>query len=255
MSTQTRTWMTGWMARSLMGAIVAVAMTSAARADTVFATADPDGGFFGYIGFDIFPEQSVAARFTPASAHTLDRVSIWFMSNDFDGTTPQAVTVTLRTDVNPGGQYTSAPSGVVLETWTLNVPVVGWTPALIELNSGEHPALAAGQKYWVVAESAVPAGSNPIWVWSSVGNEFTATTQGGAWQSGSGAAIGIRVLGTPTTPPCTPDFNHSGGLEVQDIFDFLAAWFAGNPNADFNHANGLGVQDIFDFLGAWFAGC
>ena len=45
------------------------------------------------------------------------------------------------------------------------------------------------------------------------------------------------------------------GLNVQDIFDFLTAWFAGMPAADFNHVNGLSVQDIFDFLGAWFAGC
>jgi hypothetical protein len=35
--------------------------------------------------------------------------------------------------------------------------------------------------------------------------------------------------------PCSPaaacpaDFNHSGGLTVQDIFDYLAAWFAGCP--------------------------
>jgi hypothetical protein len=41
---------------------------------------------------------------------------------------------------------------------------------------------------------------------------------------------------------------------VQDIFDFLNAWFAGNANADFN-GGGLAVQDIFDFLNAWFSGC
>jgi hypothetical protein len=28
---------------------------------------------------------------------------------------------------------------------------------------------------------------------------------------------------------CPADFNHAGGLTVQDIFDFLAAWFAGCP--------------------------
>jgi hypothetical protein len=54
--------------------------------------------------------------------------------------------------------------------------------------------------------------------------------------------------------PCVPDFNMSGGLEVQDIFDYLNAWFAGDPRADFN-GGGLAVQDIFDFLNAWFAGC
>jgi hypothetical protein len=55
--------------------------------------------------------------------------------------------------------------------------------------------------------------------------------------------------------PCPADFNRTGGITVQDIFDFLAAYFAGDPRADFNQAGGLSVQDIFDFLAAYFAGC
>ena len=55
--------------------------------------------------------------------------------------------------------------------------------------------------------------------------------------------------------PCHADFNGVGGVNVQDIFDFLAAWFAGLPAADFNGLNGITVQDIFDFLGAWFGPC
>jgi hypothetical protein len=54
---------------------------------------------------------------------------------------------------------------------------------------------------------------------------------------------------------CAADFDHSGGLAVQDIFSFLNAWFAAGPGADFNQTGGLTVQDIFDFLNAWFAGC
>jgi hypothetical protein len=46
-----------------------------------------------------------------------------------------------------------------------------------------------------------------------------------------------------------------GGLSVQDIFDFLAAFFAGEFNADFNHSMTITVQDIFDFLAAYFVGC
>ena len=62
------------------------------------------------------------------------------------------------------------------------------------------------------------------------------------------------MVGNPTTC-CKANFNQTGGITVQDIFDFLAAWFAGDPRANFNGVNGLTVQDIFDFLGAWFAGC
>jgi hypothetical protein len=48
------------------------------------------------------------------------------------------------------------------------------------------------------------------------------------------------------------DWNCSGSLEVQDIFDFLNDWFAGG--GDFNANGSVAVQDIFDFLNAWFAG-
>jgi hypothetical protein len=82
---------------------------------------------------------------------------------------------------------------------------------------------------------------------------------------GAGLIVRYRPLGgtRATVPssmwtratPCAPDFNGIGGVTVQDIFDFLGAWFAGNPRADFNGANGINVQDIFDFLAAWFTGC
>ncbi|HMN39256.1 MAG TPA: GC-type dockerin domain-anchored protein [Phycisphaerales bacterium] len=60
---------------------------------------------------------------------------------------------------------------------------------------------------------------------------------------------------------CPGDFNASGTLSVQDIFDFINAWLASpvpgqivNP-ADFNEDGEISVQDIFDFLNGWFAGC
>ncbi len=65
----------------------------------------------------------------------------------------------------------------------------------------------------------------------------------------------IRGLPASVFHPCRADFNNAGGLEVQDIFDFINAWLAGDLRADFNLADGIGVQDIFDFLNAWLAGC
>ena len=57
-------------------------------------------------------------------------------------------------------------------------------------------------------------------------------------------------------PPCIGDFNDDGVVcTLQDIFDFLAAWFANDPAADINQSNCVEPQDIFDFLAAWFAGC
>ena len=56
-------------------------------------------------------------------------------------------------------------------------------------------------------------------------------------------------------PRCAADFNNSGGVTAQDIFDFLAAWFTANAAADFNHSGAVTAQDLFDFLAAWFIGC
>jgi hypothetical protein len=59
-----------------------------------------------------------------------------------------------------------------------------------------------------------------------------------------------------TAPCCKADYNHSGSITVQDIFDFLSGYFSGNALADINSVGGVTVQDIFDYLSAYFAaGC
>lgn len=69
---------------------------------------------------------------------------------------------------------------------------------------------------------------------------------------GSGSVC--NVSGNFMTPCCFADFNQAGGVTVQDVFDFLKAYFSGNALADIN-GGGVGVQDIFDFLSVYFRGC
>jgi hypothetical protein len=54
---------------------------------------------------------------------------------------------------------------------------------------------------------------------------------------------------------CPADYNNNGIVSVQDIFDYLADFFAGSFNTDFNNNMFISVQDLFDFLAAYFAGC
>lgn len=72
------------------------------------------------------------------------------------------------------------------------------------------------------------------------------------------AVTNCNPTASATFPCCYSDFNHNNTIEVQDIFDYLNAWFAGSP---YTRIGGDGVlptrvQDIFDFLNLWFnQGC
>lgn len=65
----------------------------------------------------------------------------------------------------------------------------------------------------------------------------------------------IADMGASERPVCSADFNGVDLVTVQDIFDYLAAWFAGSARADFNGSGNVSVQDLFDFLSEWFQGC
>lgn len=54
---------------------------------------------------------------------------------------------------------------------------------------------------------------------------------------------------------CRADINNSQNLTVQDIFEYLAAYFAQAPLADINDSGEVTVQDLFEFLAAYFTGC
>jgi hypothetical protein len=71
-------------------------------------------------------------------------------------------------------------------------------------------------------------------------------TQGVPDPAAKPASLSLTVcVGRPA------DWNCSGTVEVQDIFDMLNDWFAGR--GDFNADGVQSVGDIFDFLNAWFA--
>lgn len=62
------------------------------------------------------------------------------------------------------------------------------------------------------------------------------------------AASTINAPGTRLRCEC--DWNQSGAVTVQDIFDFLNSYFT--SNGDFNGDGGTTVQDVFDFLACFF---
>jgi hypothetical protein len=90
------------------------------------------------------------------------------------------------------------------------------------------------------------------WVLSSA----TGVSNDGRTVAGFGLHNGLGEAWVATLPArCPGDFNGSGAVSVQDIFDFLAAYFSNDPDADVNASGSITVQDIFDFLAAYFTPC
>lgn len=91
---------------------------------------------------------------------------------------------------------------------------------------------------WVLFQAEAVSGDGRVIV--GIGENPTGQTE--AWRAVLPAA-------------CLADFNGVGGVTIQDVFDFLVAYFAGAPAADINGRDGVTVQDVFDYLVAYFAGC
>ena len=156
------------------------------------------------------------------------------------GGAPSSLRLVFSDDVN------AAPANFAVTRGTASVPfTLTNSGGIVTLSFGAP--LSAGTYSVAISDSVTSVLSS-----QGLDGEITGT----ALPSGNGSPGGIAGFSfTITTPPCRADFNGANGVSVQDIFDFLAAWFNNSPSADFNGVNGVTVQDIFDFLGAWFAGC
>jgi hypothetical protein len=68
---------------------------------------------------------------------------------------------------------------------------------------------------------------------------------------------GGGVLGGGSRPagPCGDDFNNSGRVSPQDLYDFISAWYAQVAAADFNGSGVVDVQDIYDYVEVLLNGC
>jgi hypothetical protein len=85
-------------------------------------------------------------------------------------------------------------------------------------------------------------------------NPAGCTALGGQWR-GFGTACASPPFSANLTTCCYANFNGTGGISVQDIFDFLTAYFGNNLSADCDGNNVLTVNDLFCFLAAYFSGC
>lgn len=64
---------------------------------------------------------------------------------------------------------------------------------------------------------------------------------------------GSGILSISRVGACACDFDRNGILRVDDVFTFLAAWFAREPRADFDGDGSFTINDLFACLQCFFA--
>ncbi len=130
------------------------------------------------------------------------------------------------------------------------------TPGLAPNGQGAHVTATVGdsvQHRWLNAGSNFLSQSE-LSVHFGLASATTLTELRVRWPDGrTHAWSNVAPNQTIRLSSCPGDFNNDGSAGVQDLFDFLAAYFAGQ--ADFNLSGATSLQDIFDFLAWWFAGC
>jgi hypothetical protein len=89
------------------------------------------------------------------------------------------------------------------------------------------------------------------------GHVCTTTIASGCTATGFSFKGAGSACGTAANPIacCYANFNHVDGVTVQDLMDYLNAWFAGNIAADTDGNGTLSVSDLTQFVNVWTAGC
>lgn len=116
--------------------------------------------------------------------------------------------------------------------------------------------LMPGASFSVCSPNPCPQPAGRCCRGATCATNVAATACTGANTQFAPAQTNCNLPGNNLAPCCFADFNKQSGITVQDIFDFLAAWFIGDPIANLTN-NGAGVptvQSVFDFLTAWFTG-
>jgi hypothetical protein len=152
-------------------------------------------------------------------------------------------------------------------------PVVGcvWPYAFAQFDDGSGPALYAAGSFGYGGRYSSSPGMVARWdgaQWARLGTGLSGEAYalaaiddpagsslvvGGGFQiaAGHSSECIARWLACPRT--CPADWNHSGSLNSQDLFDFLSDFFAGH--ADFNGDAATTSADFFAFLAAFLNGC
>lgn len=203
---------------------------------------------FGGVDVDAASGRLYGLSDSPTGAAGLYEIDNTGMSTTFIAAYPAGETDIDGLAVHNGRAYfvTDGPSTTQASFYVYDVATAS--------QIGTLPSPFTGSGTFSAAAYIAPSSSNGA---CCAGATCSATPESactGPNQRFVGGGTTCNAPGNFITPCCTADFNQVGGITVQDIFDFLGAYFTNGAAADIN-GGGVGVQDIFDYLTVYFRGC
>lgn len=196
-----------------------------------------------------------------ACASFLDPLDIWFRF-----TAPSAGEFTFDTLGSSFDTTLAAYQTCVSGLITCNDDEPGgntWSQMAIPLAAGESALIRlaglagdVGTYTIYVENTSTPTGGTCCWGATCFVDLTGGTDCIGTFRQFIPSVVQCNPPANTASPCCKADFNKTGGITVQDVFDFLGAWFGGSRAADLtgNGSQTPTVQSVFDFIGAWFAG-
>ncbi len=178
------------------------------------------------------------------------------VSNIYEGLTPTYTMENGNTNTSINDPCAMNGSLLLNQFITLAAPIPGVGSTLTLTFSASNDG--GGEVFLfdnIVVRGTPAAGATGACCSGTTCSVVASTACTGANTSYKGDGTVCNAPGNNTTPCCKADYNQSGSVTVQDIFDFLGGYFTQDPRADINGAGGVTVQDIFDFLAAYFTGC
>jgi hypothetical protein len=142
-----------------------------------------------------------------------------------------------------------------VRTFTLDNDTGQIVPTDFSFDAGPRGSLGpigvVGDKLVVIKDSNDPIG---MWVFG-IGETGELSQIGPLHNTGNRRPEMAIATWVPPASTCAADINNDGQVGVQDIFDYLALYFANDPAADFDNSGAVALADLFAFLASWFTGC
>lgn len=167
----------------------------------------------------------------------------------------------LKAFVNNGADIQITPTGFALVPATFSpagnpnqTPVPG---ALGISPSGVARVLAVQNHPIALSDATFPTISQLRVASKGAISDDGRVAMAASFNSGTPRDEGVFVVtidvGYEPPAPCPADYDQSGAVTSEDLFDFLADWFQGD--ADYDRSGMTDVADIFQYLSDWFRGC